>query len=473
LRPGLSKEGGSAIALFKRGDIMKRSVALLVIVLIFPLIVEAQVKAYDFSDLYEAACPAVVQITTDDGAGSGFLVSPFGHIATNYHVIRNSRYIAVQFEDGRKVKADVIAVNAKYDMALLKVNSRIVQNIRPLKLLPEDKEPTIRVGIPVVALGSPFNQKFMMTQGILSKVNEDTLLGDFLLQAGNSGGPLLDIDGQVIGINTFGESNIAGAVRIATLRALLNTESIWDSIAVEPSAELLPTLSELRYPIEILNAKVQTEPLNPNAYQFHAGEFNITAITPVLVGKMQSASDRMREINRYERRSQYIDDSKSQPQGNPYYEWHRTTESSLDYAITFDIRPISGPVKRGALSTIITSPLSLFGKSGTRDMEFKGEFMELRIYRDGKLIQPVTPGRQMIVGKPDKKHRFVDEAYAGSYVYSPDDFMTGNEFRFQVIDAREPAKVHKEVVFHADAPLIQQIRHDFSYSPDFFFVKAP
>jgi Trypsin-like peptidase domain len=452
---------------------MKRSVGLLFAILLLPLIVQAQVRAYDFSALYEVACPAVVQITTDDGAGSGFLVSPFGHIATNFHVIRNSRYLAVQFQDGRKVKADVIAVNAKYDMALLKVNSSVVRNLHPLQLLPEDKETAIRVGIPVVALGSPFNQKFMMTQGILSKVDEDTLLGDFLLQAGNSGGPLLDIDGQVIGINTFGESNIAGAVRISTLRDLLNTEGIWDSIAVEPSPELLPTLSDFRYPIEILNAKIQTEPLNGKAYQFHAGEFNITAITPVLVGKMQAASGMMREINRYARRSQYIEDSKFQPGVDPYYEWHRTTESALEYAITFDIRPVSGPVKRGRFSTILKSPLSVVGKSVKRDMEFKGEFMELRIYRDGRLIEPVTPGRQMILGKPDDQHRFVDEAYAGSYIYSPDEFMTGNEFRFQVIDAREPKKIHKEVIFHSGDPLIRQIRHDFSYSSDFFFVKAP
>src|SRR5438132_8991776 len=127
---------------------MKRVARLLLATYIVPAVVYAQALAYDYSKLYEASSPAVVQVTTQDGSGSGFLVTPFGHIATNFHVIRNSRYLAVQFPDGRKVKADVIAVNSKYDMALLKVNSVLVREIRPLQLLPEDKDTGIEVGIP-------------------------------------------------------------------------------------------------------------------------------------------------------------------------------------------------------------------------------------------------------------------------------------------------------------------------------------
>src|SRR5215470_11443222 len=214
---------------------MKTAAGLLLAICILPAAVFAQAIAYDYSKLYEAAAPAVVQVTTDDGSGSGFLVTPFGHIATNYHVIRHSRYLAVQFPDGRKVKAVVAAANPHYDMAVLKVNSEVVENIEPLKLLPEDKEPMIKVGIPVVAIGSPLNQKFLMTQGILSKVDEATVLGDFLLQPGNSGGPLITTDGDVIAINTFGEGNIGGAIRVGALREYLySPELLGESMAIEP-----------------------------------------------------------------------------------------------------------------------------------------------------------------------------------------------------------------------------------------------
>jgi len=245
-------------------------------------------------------------------------------------------------------------------------------------------------------------------------------------------------------------------------------------VKVEPSPELLPSLSALRYPVEILNSKIQTEPLNGVAYRFEAGDFTVTAITPVLVGKMQSATGRMREINRYARRSKYISDPEFMGEEDPYYEWHRTTETSLDFAVTFDIRPTSGLTKRNMFATLANSPLALIGKGRKRDIEFKGEFLELRVYRDGQLIEPIMPGRQIIEGTPDlKQNRFIDEAYAGSYVYSPEEFMRGNQFKFQVIDPRKPEEVHKEILFSADSPLIRQLRADFSYSPDFFFLKAP
>src|SRR5215831_19188398 len=445
---------------------MKRTAGLLIAVFLLPLALRAQVVAYDFSALYETASPAVVQITTDDGSGSGFVISPFGHIATNFHVVRNSRYLAVQFHDGRKVKAEVIAVNSKYDLALLKVNSAIVESIQPLQLLPEEQDSTLKVGIPVVALGSPLNQKFLMTQGILSKVDNETLLGDFLLQAGNSGGPLLNMDGKVVGLNTFGESNISGAVRIGPLRDLLKTDDIWDSVQVEPPPDLLPTLGTTRYPVDILNLKVKHEPLDWTSYRFKAGLFDVTAITPVLIGKLQSITGKLREENRYARRSKFISDPEFHGMDDPYYEWHRTTESALDYAVTFDIRPTSGPTHDSNMRSKLMRPLFLFNRNNKQDMEFKAEFLDFRLYRDGQLVQPVMPGRQIIQGSPEATgSRFIDEAYAGNYVYSPKDFMTGTEFRIQVVDAQKPDEIHKEMVFTADSPLIRQIRSDFTFFP--------
>jgi S1-C subfamily serine protease len=67
----------------------------LAVCLLLPAAMSAQAIAYDFSKLYDSVSPAVVQVTTDNSSGSGFLVTPFGHIATNYHVVRHSRYLAV------------------------------------------------------------------------------------------------------------------------------------------------------------------------------------------------------------------------------------------------------------------------------------------------------------------------------------------------------------------------------------------
>jgi hypothetical protein len=453
---------------------MKTAARLLVAICVLPTVIYGQAVAYDYSKLYEQVSPAVVQVSTDDGSGSGFLVTKFGHIATNYHVIRNSRYLAVQFPDGRKVKAAVAAVNPHYDMAILKVNSDVVKDIEPLPILPAEKDTSIKVGIPVVAIGSPLNQKFLMTQGILSKVDETTVLGDFLLQAGNSGGPLMNQDGEVLGINTFGEANIAGAIRIATLREFLSSpELIAESITVEPPAVQLRSISNVRYPVDVLNHKIETEPLDLQAYKFKAGDFDVTAITPVLIGKIQVMAEKHRIMNRQARRGTNTSEGLSHQMQEPYYEWHRSTETSLDYAITFDIRPESGPTKRSFTSRMIPPPLRI-GKSRRTEMEFKGEFLEFRIYRDGQLIEPIMPGRVVVEGTTDQKNsHFVDQAYAGTYIYSPEEFLSGSEFKIQIIDARNPNAVHKEVVFTGDSKLIKQLRADFTLVPNVLITKAP
>ena len=440
---------------------------------LLPALLQAQLIAHDYSAIYEQANPAVVTITTDDGAGSGFLVTSYGHIATNYHVIRNSRYLAVQFADGRKVRAAVVAINTHYDMALLKINSEVAKDIRPLPILPEEKESTVKVGSPVLALGSPLNQKFLMTQGILSKVDHATVLGDFLLQAGNSGGPLLNCSGEVIGINTFGESNIGGAVRVGALRTFLySPELMAETITVEPPAEQLPSVTD-RYPVEILNHKVRLETLDWDAYKVEAGDFTVTAITPVLIGKVRVMHERMRASNRHDRRSKDIQDAAYDGIREPYYEWHGSTETALDYAVTFDIRPNSGLTTRGIWSKILTAPFFMFGRN-KGEMEFKAEFMDFRLYRDGVLLEPIMPGRMVIEGSADSgEGSFVDQAYSGSYVYSPDEFLIGNEFRMEIIDARKPNEIHKTLAFPANSSLIQQLRSDFTYTPGFLILSAP
>jgi hypothetical protein len=447
---------------------MKRVAGLLLTTCVLPALIYAQAVAYDYSKIYETSSPAVVQVTTQDGSGSGFLVTPLGHIATNFHVVRGSKYLAVQFPDGRKVKATVVAVNPHYDMAILKVNSEVVSGLEPLPVLPPEKDAMIKVGIPVVAIGSPLNQKFLMTQGILSKVDATTVLGDFLLQGGNSGGPLLNLNGEVIGINTFGEANISGAIRIDALREFLSSpELMGQSKEVEPPADQLRSISSTRYPVDVLNRKVDMEPLDFTAYRVRAGDFTITAITPVLIGKLQVATERRRASNRQERRGKNISDT---PRGleEPYYEWHRATETSLDYAVTLEIRPQTGPTKRSRTTKILW-PVSMLG--GKPEMEFKGEFLEFRLYRDGQLIEPIMPGRQVIEGS-DRNSRLVDQAYAGSYIYSPEEFLTGDEFRMQIIDARDPKAIHKELIFKSDSRLIKQLRADFSFSPAVLITKT-
>ena len=90
-----------------------------------------------------------------------------GVIATNHHVVRNSRYVAVEFADGRKARTDVIDLDPQHDLALLKVNRTLTRGLKPLALLPSQTTSTVKAGIPRWPWLAP-TQTFLMTQGIVA-----------------------------------------------------------------------------------------------------------------------------------------------------------------------------------------------------------------------------------------------------------------------------------------------------------------
>jgi hypothetical protein len=428
--------------------------------------VGAQQVAYDYTAMYEALNPSIVKVYADSGHGSGFLVDVRGYFATNHHVVTNARYVAVEYADGRKVAADIVYLDARNDLAILKVHPSTASNLTPLTLLPAERDAEVRAGIPAVAFGSPLSQTFLMTQGIVSKVEAGVLLGDFLIQSGNSGGPLVNLRGEVIGINTFAERGISGAVRVNRLREALLHSSVTSYAGPEPDPTELPTPARARYPTELLKDKVLSDTADVTTYTLDGGRFTLTAITPVLLGKLQVQADMQQAANRYQRRGKKIKDPKFNPVDEPFYEWHRNATSLLDAVVTFEVKPDFGETA----GSMWVSALTAFsaGLSGTpvaatrRTIEYKAEFQELRVYKDGRLVTPITPGRQITEQSLSGAFmNFVDEAYSGWYLYDPEVFLSGRQFRIDVFDAREPGRVHKSITLSESHKLIQQLRKDF------------
>jgi hypothetical protein len=425
--------------------------------------------AYNYTAMYNALNPSIVKIHSDFGSGSGFIVTPEGMIATNHHVVRNARYLAAEFADGRKVVADIVVLDAKHDLALLKVNRAVLNGAPPLPLLAADKDDSVVAGVPVVAFGSPLSQTFLMTQGIISKVERAVLLGDFLIQPGNSGGPLVTLAGEVIGVNTFAEGGISGAVRVTVLRDVLARPDVAGYAGPEPDAGLLPTAPRERFPADALKERIVAEALDASVYRLDGGKFTLTAITPVLIGKLQVQQDLQQAANRYSRRAKKIKDEKYDPVDEPFYDWMRNATSLMDAVVTIEVKPDFGQTKGSAwlsaLSAFSAGVSKTYVAPPAQTMEFKSEFQELRLYKDNQLVRPITPGRRITEESIDNPFlTFVDEAYSGWYVYEASVFMTGQVYRFDVFDAREPGKVHKSIAVPANSKLIQQIRRDFDVS---------
>ncbi|MFC1909889.1 S1C family serine protease [Chloroflexota bacterium] len=178
--------------------------------------------------IYEAASPAVVEIqvaqqstgfygrSIQEGLGSGFLVDSEGYILTNNHVVDGATSLEVVFHNGDNAQATVVGTDPLDDLAVIKVDSSKVSGISPLQLGDSDM---VKPGQMAIALGKPFGFHDTITVGVISGLDRSLsgsnqtgmIQTDAAINPGNSGGPLLDAQGNVIGINTAIESPLTGA----------------------------------------------------------------------------------------------------------------------------------------------------------------------------------------------------------------------------------------------------------------------
>ena len=148
--------------------------------------------------------------------GSGFVISADGLIVTNNHVIEQADEIVIEFFDGEELEAELIGTDPKTDIALLKVEAD-----EPLPFVEFGNSDVARVGEWVMAIGNPLGQGFSVSAGIISARNralrgsyDDFIQTDAAINRGNSGGPLFNLEGEVIGVNTAILSPNGGSIGI-------------------------------------------------------------------------------------------------------------------------------------------------------------------------------------------------------------------------------------------------------------------
>jgi S1-C subfamily serine protease len=184
--------------------------------------------------IYQKASPSVVNvistvITRDfflnaiprEGSGSGAIIDPQGHILTNNHVIRDAQKLEVTLADGSKFPAKLVGTDPDNDLAVIRISAPAEK----LKALPLGDSRNLQVGQKVLAIGNPFGLGLTLTTGIISSLGrnirsevgtliEELIQTDASINPGNSGGPLLNSDGEMIGVNTAIISPTGGSVGI-------------------------------------------------------------------------------------------------------------------------------------------------------------------------------------------------------------------------------------------------------------------
>ena len=257
--------------------------------------------AMTIHDVYKRAAPGVVQVTTTSTAavavdpffgdpfqpeqqtqqalGSGFVIDKTGHIVTNFHVVQGAKTIEVSFSNNDSVRATLVGSDPSTDIAVLRVDvgSRA---LTPLRLGDSD---TVQVGDSVVAIGNPFGLSRTVTAGIVSALQrpiqapngytiDHVIQTDAALNHGNSGGPLLNAAGQVIGVNSQiqsasggdGNVGIGFAVPINTVKNVTSqlihggrVERAFIGVTVRPITAPLARLFRLRVSSGLLVEGVQ------------------------------------------------------------------------------------------------------------------------------------------------------------------------------------------------------------------------
>ncbi|ADB30472.1 peptidase S1 and S6 chymotrypsin/Hap [Kribbella flavida DSM 17836] len=171
--------------------------------------------------------PGVVSVRAGRATGSGFAIDQQGHVVTNAHVVEGARNVSLVLSNGRTLDADIIGIDADNDLAVLQVAGNAAGS--GLRALTLGRSSQLRVGDPVLAVGSPLGLEGTVTAGIVSAVNRQARFGDngarqtavqtdAAINPGNSGGPLVNAAGQVVGVNTaiatLGSSSRSGNIGI-------------------------------------------------------------------------------------------------------------------------------------------------------------------------------------------------------------------------------------------------------------------
>ncbi|KAB2848362.1 MAG: Do family serine endopeptidase [Hyphomicrobiaceae bacterium] len=199
--------------------------------------------------------PSVVPEKKATSLGSGFVIDPSGLIVTNHHVIDGADEIIVSFADGSRLKVEkVIGKDAKSDLALLKVTPK-----KPLPFVKFGVSETVRVGDWVMVIGNPFGLGGTLTVGVISAKNRDINSGPFddylqtdaAINKGNSGGPLFNMKGEVIGVNTAiitaapgGSSGIGFSIPSDTVARIIEQFKLYGEVRRGWLGVRLQTLTE-------------------------------------------------------------------------------------------------------------------------------------------------------------------------------------------------------------------------------------
>ncbi|HZV89902.1 MAG TPA: trypsin-like peptidase domain-containing protein [Candidatus Binatus sp.] len=418
-------------------------------------------KVDELTTLFQKYQNAVVTVWSEIGSGTGFCVDKAGLIVTNQHVIGPSELISVQFDPKRKVSAVVLAFNPEKDVAVLWVNPAAFPEMitAPITTSVAGKDAVIE-GERVFTIGSPLSQRKILTTGIVSKVEARAIISDININHGNSGGPLFNSIGGVVGITTFRESvgGVAGIIRIDETLPLLEQARKKMGDSTVPSARYLPVEPTDPYPLDALKETISSEKFNRHPYLFSESGFDVAMVTPILKYRLDEEVQLAAAKEKGKRTKNH--EAAIQNTFEPLRDLREWAEYVGEYKPVLLIQ--AAPQLRETFASALGRGMvaSRGGYGGPARLKYKTDFYRMRLLCGGKEVEPIQPGKAATVANAHNAFvNVTDATYVGIYSFPAEAIQpTCGEVVLQLYSEKDPNKASSKVL---DSKAIERIWSDF------------
>lgn len=420
--------------------------------------------------VYNNVKDGVVTIVLGIGHGSGFLVDERGLILTNYHVVKTveDEELRIRFGQNQIVTGKIVAKDPRNDVAVIWVNLQNIKNYKVLKLAyPKTGESLVLMGEKVLAIGSPLVWEAMeksLTQGVVSKCDKSVIYHDANIDGGNSGGPLLNFGGYVVGINTFNydeSKGMSGSVPITRAYNILNEATKKISTLAMPSSELMPDVGQIPYTLEVLenayyNSDKKTKKRD-EPYIIEAGDFDIYISTPAIGYRELANKDKKvmkRFIKRQEKQGDEVTEEEYESKDLAYY-YDQKPVVKIHVVPKPQLSPLSAGLTLLEVSAKITLDV-IFGImppipsywNYTFDKDFKK--LELLNKKTGESLIPYTSGKALISHEDSELYginyaKIADKTYYGVYEFDPEYFDTNDKLEFDIYYSNEEPPITEKI----------------------------
>ena len=416
--------------------------------------------------MFKTLRDGVVTVQGELAPGTGFIVDESGLVLTNHHVIDQSNEVRVRFDRSTAVRARVLAVDKERDLAVLHVNLSAFPKSRVLSVdLKDSVENAIVEGERIFTISSPLHQEKMLSTGTVSKIENGAIVTDIIFSPGNSGAPLFNSLGQVVGITTFRvkdrsgsafarnettaeESGLSGMITIDQALGVIAKAKETAATKSPPSTELMPNMPDGVFPIETIKTALKDNSFPLKQYVSDVKNYQIKYMTPVYKFYVME-KDRIESLkNRNDRNKEkgVVDGA------DPFRDLRYWSEyaSELRPVVQILALPETGASSASMALSVITQ--GMVGYGTPLNHKYKADFYEMKLMCDGNEIVPIIRNKTEIVRELQNYYKERKQyTYAGVYSYPYDAFAPGRcrQMQVQVFSEEDPEMPITSVVTEA------------------------